>query len=142
MRVAALGLADLLDVVLSIEDHPEAGPHHGLVVHQQDPDGHAGSIGATGEGCAHAEPDLRTWPAMVDTGGGEGAVGGGIGVSTSDEDRGTKVHVCGSTTSTHTWRRPPPFGGSELVPPMDLPGGYGQLAVLADPDGNPVGLWV
>ena len=26
--------------------------------------------------------------------------------------------------------------------PMDLPGGYGRIAIFADPDGNPVGLWV
>jgi len=33
------------------------------------------------------------------------------------------------------------LGGSTVVPPMDLPGGYGRIAVFADPDGNPVGLW-
>lgn len=26
-------------------------------------------------------------------------------------------------------------------PPTDLPGGYGRIAVFADPDGNRVGLW-
>ena len=30
---------------------------------------------------------------------------------------------------------------AELVPPTDLPAGYGRFAVLADPDGNAVGLW-
>ena len=34
----------------------------------------------------------------------------------------------------------PDMGGCGL-PPTDLPAGYGRFAVLADPDGNPVGLW-
>jgi hypothetical protein len=33
------------------------------------------------------------------------------------------------------------LGGQRLVPPTDLPGDFGRFAVLADPDGNPVGLW-
>ncbi len=33
------------------------------------------------------------------------------------------------------------LGGTPLVPPMDLPGNYGLIAIFADPDGNAVGLW-
>ena len=33
------------------------------------------------------------------------------------------------------------LGGTPLVPPMELPGDFGRIAVLADPDGNPVGVW-
>jgi predicted enzyme related to lactoylglutathione lyase len=31
--------------------------------------------------------------------------------------------------------------GKRLVPPADLPGDFGRIAVFADPDGNQVGLW-
>jgi hypothetical protein len=27
------------------------------------------------------------------------------------------------------------------MPPMELPGDFGTIAVIADPDGNRVGLW-
>ena len=33
------------------------------------------------------------------------------------------------------------LGGRTLAPPMDLPSGYGRIALFADPDGNTVGLW-
>ena len=33
------------------------------------------------------------------------------------------------------------LGGQRMVPPTDLPGGFGRFAVFADPDGNAVGLW-
>jgi predicted enzyme related to lactoylglutathione lyase len=33
------------------------------------------------------------------------------------------------------------LGGKRLVPPTDLPEGYGRFAVFTDPDGNQVGLW-
>lgn len=33
------------------------------------------------------------------------------------------------------------LAGKEVVPPTDLPGGYGRFAMFADPDGHPVGLW-
>ena len=85
------------------------------------------------------DPDMDGY-AMVDTGAGEGAVGGGIGASTSAEDRGTKVYVRVDDLEPYL-ARATALGGTELVPPMDLPGGYGRIAVLADPDGNAVGLW-
>ena len=33
------------------------------------------------------------------------------------------------------------LGGKRVLPPTDLPEGFGRIAVLADPDGNQVGLW-
>ena len=33
------------------------------------------------------------------------------------------------------------LGSTVYLEPMDLPGGYGRIAVVSDPDGNPVGLW-
>ena len=33
------------------------------------------------------------------------------------------------------------LGGTRLVPPTDLPAGFGRFALFADPDGNAVGLW-
>jgi uncharacterized protein len=33
------------------------------------------------------------------------------------------------------------LGGKRLVPPTDLPEGYGRFAIFTDPDGNQAGLW-
>jgi predicted enzyme related to lactoylglutathione lyase len=33
------------------------------------------------------------------------------------------------------------LGGATVVPPTDLPGGFGKFAIFTDPDGNQVGLW-
>lgn len=33
------------------------------------------------------------------------------------------------------------LGSSVHLEPMELPGGFGTIAVVSDPDGNPVGLW-
>ena len=33
------------------------------------------------------------------------------------------------------------LGGKRLSEPVDLPDGYGRIAMFTDPDGNPVGLW-
>jgi uncharacterized protein len=33
------------------------------------------------------------------------------------------------------------LGGQTLVPPTDLPDGFGRFALLTDPDGHAVGLW-
>jgi predicted enzyme related to lactoylglutathione lyase len=34
-----------------------------------------------------------------------------------------------------------PHYPARLVPPTDLPGDAGKIAVFTDPDGNQVGLW-
>ena len=85
------------------------------------------------------DPEMGGY-ALVDTGAGDGAVPGGIGAATSADDRGTKVYVRVDDLDAYL-ARATELGGTALVPPMDLPGGYGRIAVLADPDGNPVGLW-
>jgi len=77
---------------------------------------------------------------LVDTGAGEDAIGGGIGPSTEPGDAGVKIYMRVDDLDDYL-DRAERLGGKKLVPPADLPGGYGRFAVLADPDGNPVGLW-
>ena len=55
-------------------------------------------------------------------------------------DAGVKVYVRVEDLDRYL-ERAEELGGARLVPPMELPGGFGRIAVLADPDGNPVGLW-
>ncbi len=78
--------------------------------------------------------------ALVDTGAGEGAVGGGIGPSQGPGDTGVKIYMRVDDLEAFL-ARAEQLGGTPLVPPMDLPEGYGRIAIFADPDGNPVGLW-
>jgi predicted enzyme related to lactoylglutathione lyase len=86
-----------------------------------------------------APPALEGY-ALIDTGAGDDAVGGGIGPSQAPGDAGVKVYVRVDDLDAYLTRAQQ-LGGSPLVPPMDLPGGYGRIAIFADPDGNPVGLW-
>jgi len=86
-----------------------------------------------------ASPALEGY-ALVDTGAGEGAVGGGIGPSQGPGDTGVKIYVRVDDLQA-TLDRAEQWGGRALVPPSDLPEGWGRFAVLADPDGNQVGLW-
>ena len=85
-----------------------------------------------------ADPDMGGY-ALVDTGAGEGAIGGGIGPSDGPGDAGVKIYVRVPDLQARPDPVVPDF--EALVPPTDLPAGYGRFAVLADPDGNPVGLW-
>jgi uncharacterized protein len=77
---------------------------------------------------------------LVDTGAGEGAIGGGIGPSEAPGDTGVKIYVRVPELQA-ALDRAEELGGKALVPPTALPGDAGRFAVLADPDGNPVGLW-
>ena len=77
---------------------------------------------------------------MVDTGNGEGAVAGGIGRAEQPGAAGITVYVRVEDLGD-TLAQAEKLGGSTMVPPTDLPGGYGRFAVLADPDGNAFGLW-
>ena len=78
--------------------------------------------------------------ALVDTGAGEAAIGGGISGSQEQGDTGVKIYV--KVDNLHeSLTRAKELGGTPLVPPVDLPGDFGRIAVVADPDGNPVGLW-
>jgi hypothetical protein len=65
---------------------------------------------------------------LVDTGAGEGAIGG------------VKIYVRVDDLDAYL-DRAERLGGKRLVPPTDLPGDYGRFAIFTDPDGNPVGLW-
>ena len=77
---------------------------------------------------------------LVDTGGGETAVGGGIGASSAPGDTGVKIYMRVDDLDAYL-DRAEEMGGKRLVPPTDLPGDYGRIAIFADLDGNPVGLW-
>jgi uncharacterized protein len=77
---------------------------------------------------------------LVDTGAGEDAIGGGIGPAETPGEAGVKIYVRVPDLEA-ALDRAVQLGGTALVQPMDLPSGYGRIAVFADPDGNPVGLW-
>ena len=81
-------------------------------------------------------PDYR----LVDTGAGDDAIGGGIGPSLPDSPAGTKVYVRVDDLQAYL-DRAVELGGAVLMPPAPLPGDFGSFAVIADPDGQPVGLW-
>ncbi|MEV6304085.1 VOC family protein [Actinoplanes sp. NPDC051861] len=78
--------------------------------------------------------------ALVDTGAGETAIGGGIGQAESPDEAGVKIYVRVEDLEK-SLARATELGGATLVEPTPLPGDYGRFAVFADPDGNPVGLW-
>jgi predicted enzyme related to lactoylglutathione lyase len=86
-----------------------------------------------------ADPAMGGY-ALVDTGGGESAVGGGIGPSTTPGGTGVKIYLRVDDLDGYL-DRVEQLGGKRLVAPTDLPGGFGRFAIFADPDGNQVGLW-
>lgn len=86
-----------------------------------------------------ASPEMAGY-VLVDTGAGENAIGGGIGPSQGPGDTGVKVYMHVDDLDGYL-ARAQELGGIPLVPPMDLPGDYGRIAIFADPDGNSVGLW-
>jgi hypothetical protein len=89
---------------------------------------------------ASTDPAMGDY-ALMDTGAGEEAIGGGIGpVSGPDDKPGVKIYMRVDNLDTYL-DRAEKLGGRRLVPPMDLPGDAGRIAIFADPDGNPVGLW-
>jgi predicted enzyme related to lactoylglutathione lyase len=77
---------------------------------------------------------------LVDTGAGEGAIGGGIGPAENPGDGGVRIYVKVDDLDGFL-DRAEALGGKRLVPPTDLPDNYGRFAMFTDPDGNPVGLW-
>jgi uncharacterized protein len=96
---------------------------------------YAGLFGWT----ADADPAMGGY-ALVDTGAGEGAITGGIGAADDDDAPGVRIYMRVDDLEAYL-ARAEELGGKRLVPPTDLPGGYGQIAVFTDPDGNRVGLW-
>jgi predicted enzyme related to lactoylglutathione lyase len=87
---------------------------------------------------AQADPAMGGY-ALVDTGAGEGAIGGGIGPAEPGE-HGVKIYMRVDDLEAFL-DRAEKLGGTRLVPPTDLPGEFGRFAIFADPDGNQVGLW-
>lgn len=85
-----------------------------------------------------ADPEMGGY-GLVDTGAGEGAIGGGIGPA-EQGDAGIRIYVRVDDLDTYL-ERVEALGGKRLVPPTDLPDGFGRFAVFTDPDGNQVGLW-
>jgi len=85
---------------------------------------------------AGGAPDYR----LVDTRAGDDAIGGGIGPSLPDSPAGTKIYVRVDDLQGYL-DRAVELGGAILMPPATLPGDFGSFAVIADPDGQPVGLW-
>lgn len=77
---------------------------------------------------------------LVDTGAGDGAIGGGIGPAETSADAGVRIYVRVDDLDGYL-ARAEQLGGERLVEPTDLPGDFGRFAMIADPDGNPVGLW-
>ena len=77
---------------------------------------------------------------LVDTAAGESAIGGGIGPVEEGDTAGVRIYVRVDDLEA-ALQRAERLGGTRLVPPTDLPAGYGRFALFADPDGNAVGLW-
>jgi hypothetical protein len=86
----------------------------------------------------NADPAMGGY-ALVDTGAGEQAIGGGIGTGEPGE-KSVKIYMRVDDLDAYL-DRAERLGGRRLVPPTDLPGDFGRFAIFADPDGNPVGLW-
>jgi predicted enzyme related to lactoylglutathione lyase len=79
---------------------------------------------------------------LVDTGAGDGAVGGGIwGTQGPDDPGGTKVYMRVDDLQSYL-DRAVQLGGTIVLGPTPLPGDFGSFALFADPDGHTVGLWV
>lgn len=87
---------------------------------------------------ASSDPSMGDY-ALMDTGNGDG-VGGGIGPSSDEDPAGVRIHLRVDDLDGYLGRAEK-LGGRLLAPPMDLPSGYGRIALFADPGGNTVGLW-
>ena len=77
---------------------------------------------------------------LIDTGAGDGGVGGGIGTAQGPDDAGSTTIYLKVDDLQATLDRAVELGGNVLVPPTPLPGDYGAFAMFADPDGRAVGL--
>jgi hypothetical protein len=79
--------------------------------------------------------ELFGWQVAADP-----AIGGGIGPVEDGDAGGVRIYVKVDDLDAYL-QRAERLGGTRLVPPTDLPTGYGRFAMFADPDGNTVGLW-
>ena len=79
---------------------------------------------------------------LVDTGAGDGAIGGGIGATQGPDDPGGGTTIYMRVGDLQGYLdKAVSLGGTVLVPPTPLPGDFGSFALFADPDGRAVGLW-
>lgn len=78
--------------------------------------------------------------ALVETGAGEGALGGGFGTASEQNPAGVRIYMRVDDIAAYL-AKAEQLGGRQVLPATDLPGGYGQFAIFTDPDGNLVGLW-
>ena len=88
---------------------------------------------------AAADPALGGY-ALVDTGSGDGAIGGGIGSTSDDDGPGVRIYARVDDLDA-CLEKAVKLGGTTIVAPTDLPGEAGRIALFLDPDGNKVGLW-
>ncbi|GAA3385679.1 VOC family protein [Cryptosporangium minutisporangium] len=86
-----------------------------------------------------ADPAMGGY-ALVDTGNGEDAVGGGIGPASEEDGPGVRIYARVDDLDAYL-QKATKLGGTTIVEPQDLPGDYGKFAMFLDPDGNKVGLW-
>ena len=86
-----------------------------------------------------ADPSMGGF-GLVATGAGNGAIPGGIGPEETPGDAGVRVYVRVGDVAANL-ERADQLGRERLSEPVDLPHGYGRIAMFTDPDGNPVGLW-
>jgi predicted enzyme related to lactoylglutathione lyase len=86
-----------------------------------------------------SDPDMGGY-GIVDTGAGPDAVGGGIGAPSGPGETGVKIYLRVDDLEAYL-AKAEALGGKRLAEPMELPGDFGTMAVISDPDGNPVGLW-
>ena len=84
-----------------------------------------------------ADPAMAGY-GMVSTG--DDAVRGGIGPASAEDGPGVRFYMRVDDLDAYL-RTAEKLGGTAIVPPMDLDGGYGRIALFRDPDGNKVGLW-
>ena len=78
---------------------------------------------------------------LIDTGAGDGAVGGGIGDVQEGETGGRTTLYMRVDDLQAYLDKAERLGGKTLVPPTPLPGDFGSFAMFADPDGTTVALW-
>lgn len=78
--------------------------------------------------------------ALIDTRSGEAAIPGGIGHPEDGGGPRTTIYVRVDDLQA-CLDKATELGGTALVPPTELPDGFGSFAVFADPEGTPIGLW-
>ena len=71
---------------------------------------------------------------------GEGGIGGHI-VAYGHEPHRQTIFYVGVDDLRATLDRAEALGGKTLVPPVEIPGNRGGIALFADPEGNTIGLY-